>query len=93
MLNFTYAQLIQAIKPTAVHDDSNQLANELICEYAITNDCEIAELLDVSPIFSAQKAVRIWVQRNLPNLDKDDCFQERYRQLRRLFQQCVPDLM
>lgn len=94
MLIINCDQLKKTMRPKAlISTEANQLANELIIEYGISNDCEIAEFLGVNSVFNAQKAVRMWVQKMLPLLDKDELPQERYRQLRHLFQQRVPDFM
>lgn len=90
----TFEQLAKVIKPDYLtSDDSDQLANELITEYQIGDYHDIAEFLGVNPMLKTQRAVRIWVEKNLSKLDKDESFDERYRQLRHLFQQHIPDFM
>lgn len=90
----TFEQLAKIIKPEYLtSDDSDQLANELIAEYQISDFHDIAEFLGVNPMLKTQRAVRVWVEKNLSKLDKDESFSERYRQLRHLFQQKIPDFM
>lgn len=90
----TFEQLANVITPHYLtSDDSDQLANELITEYQISDYHDIAEFLGVNPMLKTQRAVRVWVEKNLSKLDKDETFDQRYRQLRHLFQQCLPDFM
>lgn len=90
----TFEQLAKIIKPEYLtNDDSDQLANELIAEYQISDCHDIAEFLGVNPMLKTQRAVRVWVEKNLSKLDKEESFGERYRQLRNLFQQKIPDFM
>lgn len=90
----TFEQLAKAFKSDYLTNyDSDQLANELIAEYQISDFHDIAEFLGVNPMLKTQRAVRIWVEKNLSKLDKDESFDERYRQLRHLFQQKISDFM
>lgn len=87
-----YEQLRQAVKPNLVSKEANTLAHQLIEEYEITNNDEMSHWLGESQCKSHQ-ALRLWVQRQLGLLDKDESEYQRYRQLRHLFQQTLPDFM
>ena len=92
----TFEQLLNVVKPdTVISDDAIKLANALIAEYEIYDsmETELAETLQIEHGVSNRKAVRLWATKNLKKLDKDETFDERYRQLRRLFQQQLADLL
>lgn len=73
--------------------EARDLGNKLIFEYGITENHNLAEFLGVSASLNGQRAVRVWAQKQLPLLDSDETDYERYRQLRRLFQDSLPDFM
>ena len=52
---------------------------------------ELAEFLEIDADVNDQKAVRIWVQRQLHRIDPDETDNERYRQLRHLFDNQFPE--
>ena len=83
-----YEQLRQAVKPNHIPKTISQNAcdftDQLIQEYRIPNDDELAERLNISDCKS-HKALRLWVQQQLPLIDADETNFEQYRQIRRLF--------
>lgn len=93
MITITTEMLEQMTKQHHTSDEANDFANQLIEEYEICDWLELSEFLGVNPSLKAQRAVRVWVQKNLPLIDSEETFGERYRQLRHLFQQKIPDFM
>lgn len=92
LINFS--NLVQQASKTKKHfitAEARDLGNKLIFEYGITTDHDLASFLKVSTSLNGQRAVRVWAQKQLPLLDSDETEYERYRQLRHLFQQCLPD--
>ena len=69
------------------------LSNELIKEFRIMPTKELAEFLEIELDVNDQKAVRIWTQRQLHRIDPDETDNERYRQLRHLFDKQFPESM
>lgn len=65
----------------------------LILEYNITEYDDFADLLEVDSHLNGQKAVRYWVNQQLPYIDADETPEERYRQLRHRFQDKLKDLV
>ena len=47
----------------------------------------------MSTRLNGQRAVRVWAQKQLPLIDEDETDDERYRQLRHLFQKAIPNFM
>lgn len=78
-------------KQNTVSLDALQLANELIKEFNISQDSDLAETLEIKANVSDQKAVRLWTQQQMHRIDPDETAFERYRQLRRLFQAKLPE--
>ena len=76
-----------------VTPDARDLGNKLIFEYGITADHDLASFLKVSTRLNGQRAVRVWAQKQLPLIDEDETDDERYRQLRHLFQKAIPNFM
>ncbi len=73
--------------------EARDLGNKLIFEYGITADHDLASILKVSTRLNGQRAVRVWAQKQLPLIDEDETDDERYRQLRHLFQKAIPNFM
>lgn len=78
-------------KKDHVSSEALRLANELIKEFNITCDQDLAHTLEIEVDVNDRKAVRIWAQQNLHRVDPDETEFERYRQLRHLFQKQLPD--
>ena len=76
-----------------VTPEARDLGNKLIFEYGITENDDLADFLKVYSSLNGQRAVRAWVQTQLSLLDSDETDYERYRQLRRLFQDSLPDFI
>ena len=89
-------QLLQQLlgqKNDYVGAEALQLGNELIKEFRIMPTKELAEFLEIELDVNDQKAVRIWTQRQLHRIDPDETDNERYRQLRHLFDKQFPESM
>ncbi len=86
-------QLIRQIQQPKFSHESRRLANELILEYNITEYDDFADLLEVDSHLNGQKAVRYWVNQQLPYIDADETPEERYRQLRHRFQDKLKDFV
>lgn len=86
-------QLIQKIQLPKFSHESRRLANELILEYNITEYDDFADLLEVDSHLNGQKAVRHWVNGQLPYIDADETPEQRYRQLRHRFQDKLKDFV
>lgn len=87
-------QLLQQLlgqKDDYISAEALQLSNELIKEFNIMPTKELAEFLEINMDVNDQKAVRIWVQRQLHRIDPDETDNERYRQLRHLFDNQFPE--
>lgn len=93
MKHIDIQKLMQQLQQPKFSSESRRLANELILEYNITDYDDFADLLEVDSHLNGQKAVRHWVNQQLPYIDADETPEQRYRQLRHLFQQRVPDFM
>lgn len=76
-----------------VTPEARDLGNKLIFEYGITENDDLADFLKVCSSLNGQRAVRAWAQTQLSLLDSDETDYERYRQLRRLFQDSLPDFI
>lgn len=89
-------QLLQQLlgqKNDYVSAGALHLSNELIKEFHIMPTKELAEFLEIELDVNDQKAVRIWTQRQLHRIDPDETDNERYRQLRHLFDKQFPKSM
>lgn len=87
-----YKKLRKVVKPNLISQEAYQFAHQLIQEYEIANDTELTLWLGQSQC-KTHHALRLWVQCQLPLLDNEQTSYERYRQLRHLFQQAIPDFM
>lgn len=90
-----YEQLRQAIKPSTCQVISQyacDFTDQLIQEYRIPNDDELAQRLNVGHCKS-HKALRLWVQQQLPSIDMTETEFEQYRQIRHRFFQKFSDLV
>ncbi|MEX6457625.1 hypothetical protein AB6N28_08980 [Moraxella osloensis] len=93
MKNTDLQKLMQQLQQPKFSHESRLLANELILEYNITEYDDFADLLEVDSHLNGQKAVRYWVNQQLPYIDADETPNERYRQLRHRFQDKLKDLV
>ena len=73
--------------------EARDLGNKLIFEFGITEHDDLADFLKVNSHLNGQRAVRAWAQTQLSLVDSDETEYERYRQLRRLFQQALQDFI
>lgn len=91
-----YEQLRQAVKPNntpkAISQNACEFAEQLIQEYRLPNDNDLAERLNVGDCKS-HKALRLWVQEQLPFIDTNETNFEQYRQIRHRFYQKFSDFV
>ena len=90
------SQLLQQLlgqKENYISLDALQLGNEIIKEFYIPQTKELGKFLEVQSDINDQQAVRIWTQRQLHRIDPDETDNERYRQLRHLFNKQLPESM
>lgn len=80
-----YEQLRQAMKPDLISQEACNFANQLIAEYHIINNADLAEWMNEHHC-NSHRALRLWAQRQLLSIDKDETRDEQYRQIRHLFQ-------
>lgn len=96
MLILDYEKFRQVVKPNHVTRTISQsacnFAEQLIQEYRIANDDELAERLN-EPSCKSHKALRLWVQKQLPSIDTEETEFEQYRQIRNRFFQKFSDLV